>query len=174
LNRAKLDAYGLPWLTSTYTWASVVGNMAVSRLSLDLDSIANVSDWRIDRTLYLLLGSSDRQDRQRPATRRLARSTSPGNETVQGYSLVVVYHHHGYRIRLWTRRRPQVERWSRCWWIRRCSRRWSCDCAFRKCSDLQRSSRITRSHADRCRVLFFIPDLETALRPTNCARCLVV
>jgi hypothetical protein len=144
LNRAKLDAYGLPWLTSTYTWASVVGNMAVSRLSLDLDSIANVADWRIDRTLYLLLGSSDRQDRQRPATRRLARSTSPGNETVQGYSLVVVYHHHGHRIRLWTRRRPQVERWSRCWWIRRCSRCRSCDCAFRKCSNLQIFPKITR------------------------------
>jgi hypothetical protein len=29
LNKEKLAAYGLPWLTSTYTWASVVGNMAV-------------------------------------------------------------------------------------------------------------------------------------------------
>lgn len=30
LDRQALEAYGLPWLTSTYTWASVTGNMAVS------------------------------------------------------------------------------------------------------------------------------------------------
>lgn len=37
LNREKLQAYGLPWLTSTYTWASVVGNMAVGHSSLLCD-----------------------------------------------------------------------------------------------------------------------------------------
>ena len=38
LNRQKLDAYGLPWLTSTYVWASVVGSMAVSRPSSPFSS----------------------------------------------------------------------------------------------------------------------------------------
>lgn len=45
LNRAKLDAYGLPWLTSTYTWASVVGNMAVS-LASSCSSMIMIADSR--------------------------------------------------------------------------------------------------------------------------------
>lgn len=133
LNRSKLDAYGLPWLTSTYTWASVVGNMAVSSLPYDFNTIANVSDRRIDRSLHLLLGSTNRPDRQGSSARWVTRPTSPGHETIQRYALVVVYCHHGYRIRVRTRCRAQVECWPGRWWICGSFSCWSCGCTFCKC-----------------------------------------
>jgi len=174
LNRAKLDAYGLPWLTSTYTWASVVGNMAVSSLPYDLGSIANILDWCIDRSLYLLLGSTDRPDRQGSPTRWVTRPTPPGYETIQRYPLVVVYCHHGYRIRLRTCRRAQVECWPGCWWICGSFGRWSCGCTFCKWKIARNPRTNGDLGADRGRVLFFIRVSEMVSRPTNCVRCLVV
>jgi len=138
LNRSKLDAYGLPWLTSTYTWASVVGNMAVSSLPFNLDSISNIPDWLINRSLHLLLGSTNRPDRQGSSARWFTRPTSPGHETIQRYTMVVVYCHHGHRICLRTRCRAQVECWSGRWWIRSCFGRWSCGCTFCKCQILSK------------------------------------
>lgn len=50
LNRQRLNEYGLPWLTSTYTWASVVGSMAVGRSSLSRSGQASLTSYRSEHS----------------------------------------------------------------------------------------------------------------------------
>lgn len=134
LNRAKLQDFGLPWLTSTYTWASVVGNMAVG--SAPRHDSAKRTDWT-DRCscwpLCLLLGWPDVANSQRASTGRISRSSSPCHETLQGHPVVVVRDDHGDFVYLWACRCPQIECRSRCRRIRLGFGDWRIYCPFRAC-----------------------------------------